>query len=308
MTVTTANSARDVESRDADENIFSDARSEPRRTNNDPRANRPQKRDRRDVHGWVILDKPVGMTSTHAVAVVKRLFSAKRAGHAGTLDPLASGGLPIALGEATKTVPFVMDGEKQYRFTVKWGEERATDDSEGDVTATSGERPGADAILAMRWAQIPVWVATFVLINAWMRDAKIDRFARWCAMALALCSSLFMLPAIEYRVESVGCLLVVLALAQGSMGGAALVVGWICVIHAIEAYLLNPNILGHSASMNPIIVVFALLAGKQVYGLVGALLAVGSWIWIGRSISRDDLRQGRHDRLAGGTRVVRAAA
>ena len=83
------------------------------------------------MHGWVILDKPVGMTSTHAVAVVKRLFSAKRAGHAGTLDPLASGGLPIALGEATKTVPFVMDGRKRYRFTVRWGEERDTDDSEG---------------------------------------------------------------------------------------------------------------------------------------------------------------------------------
>ena len=71
-----------------------------------------RKRDKRDVHGWVVLDKPVGMTSTHAVAVVKRLFSAKRAGHAGTLDPLASGCLPIALGEATKTVPFIMDGRK----------------------------------------------------------------------------------------------------------------------------------------------------------------------------------------------------
>ena len=72
-----------------------------------------QKRDRRDVHGWVVLDKPVGMTSTQAVAVVKRLFNARRAGHAGTLDPLASGGLPIALGEATKTVPYVMDGRKR---------------------------------------------------------------------------------------------------------------------------------------------------------------------------------------------------
>ena len=78
-----------------------------------------------------MLDKPIGMTSTQAVAVVKRLFTAKRAGHAGTLDPLASGGLPIALGEATKTVPFVMDGRKRYRFTVAWGEERDTDDTEG---------------------------------------------------------------------------------------------------------------------------------------------------------------------------------
>ena len=89
------------------------------------------------MHGWVVLDKPVGMTSTHAVAVVKRLFTAKRAGHAGTLDPLASGCLPIALGDATKTVPFVMDGRKTYSFTVRWGEERDTDDAEGRVVASS---------------------------------------------------------------------------------------------------------------------------------------------------------------------------
>ena len=106
-----------------------------------PRQNNQPRRDKRDVHGWVILDKPIGMTSTHAVAVVKRLFTAKRAGHAGTLDPLASGGLPIAMGEATKTVPFVMDGRKRYRFTVRWGEERDTDDTEGRATATSDDRP-----------------------------------------------------------------------------------------------------------------------------------------------------------------------
>ena len=104
------------------------------------------KRDKRDVHGWVVLDKPVGMTSTHAVSVVRRLFSAKRAGHAGTLDPLASGMLPIALGEATKTVPFVMDGRKLYHFTVRWGEERDTDDAEGRVTDTSEQRPAPEAI------------------------------------------------------------------------------------------------------------------------------------------------------------------
>jgi tRNA pseudouridine55 synthase len=107
------------------------------------------RRDRRDVHGWVVLDKPIGMTSTQAVAVIKRLFQAKRAGHAGTLDPLASGGLPIALGEATKTVPFVMDGRKRYRFTVRWGEERDTDDTEGQVVKTSDLRPTADAIRAL---------------------------------------------------------------------------------------------------------------------------------------------------------------
>ena len=81
------------------------------------------RREKRDVHGWLVLDKAVGMTSTQAVGAIKRLFSCKRAGHAGTLDPLASGCLPIALGEATKTVPFVMDGRKTYSFTVRWGEE-----------------------------------------------------------------------------------------------------------------------------------------------------------------------------------------
>jgi tRNA pseudouridine55 synthase len=109
----------------------------------------PRKRDRQDVHGWVIIDKPVGMTSTFAVSVVKRLFRAKRAGHAGTLDPLASGCLPIALGEATKTVPFVMDGKKSYRFTVRWGEARDTDDAEGTVVETSAHRPDAAAISAL---------------------------------------------------------------------------------------------------------------------------------------------------------------
>jgi tRNA pseudouridine55 synthase len=107
------------------------------------------KRKKRDVNGWLVLDKPVGMTSTHAVSVVKRLFQARRAGHAGTLDPLASGLLPIALGEATKTVPFVMDGRKVYRFTVRWGEERDTDDAEGRAIEISAERPTAEAIRAL---------------------------------------------------------------------------------------------------------------------------------------------------------------
>jgi tRNA pseudouridine55 synthase len=114
--------------------------------NVDPnRAAEPAGQRRRlklDIHGWVVLDKPVGMTSTHAVSAVRRLTSARRAGHAGTLDPLASGCLPIALGEATKTVPFVMEGRKRYRFTVRWGEERDTDDAEGRVVETSAARPG----------------------------------------------------------------------------------------------------------------------------------------------------------------------
>ncbi|MEA2934980.1 MAG: tRNA pseudouridine55 synthase [Variibacter sp.] len=105
-----------------------------------------RKREKRDVSGWLVLDKPVGMTSTHAVAIVKRAFAAKKAGHAGTLDPLASGVLPIALGEATKTVPFVMEGRKTYRFTVRWGVETDTDDAEGRAIATSELRPGEPAI------------------------------------------------------------------------------------------------------------------------------------------------------------------
>src|SRR5271170_1502243 len=83
------------------------------------------------IHGWVILDKPSGMTSTQAVAAVRRIFDAKKAGHAGTLDPMATGILAIALGEATKTVPFAMDSEKTYRFTATWGEARDSDDAEG---------------------------------------------------------------------------------------------------------------------------------------------------------------------------------
>jgi tRNA pseudouridine55 synthase len=109
---------------------------------------RPPRRQKRDIDGWVVLDKPVGMTSTYAVAAVKRAFAAKKAGHAGTLDPLASGILPIALGEATKTVPFVMDGRKTYRFTVQWGVETDTDDADGAAVATSDVRPDAAAIRA----------------------------------------------------------------------------------------------------------------------------------------------------------------
>jgi len=108
-----------------------------------------RRRPKVDIHGWIVLDKQVGMTSTHAVAAVRRLTCARRAGHAGTLDPLASGCLPIALGEATKTVPFVMEGRKRYRFAVRWGEERDTDDAEGQVIETSAARPAAADIRAV---------------------------------------------------------------------------------------------------------------------------------------------------------------
>jgi tRNA pseudouridine55 synthase len=93
------------------------------------------------INGWLVLDKPQGMTSTTAVARVKRLYEAAKAGHAGTLDPLATGVLPIALGEATKTVPFVMDGSKSYRFTICFGSETDTDDAQGKVVASSDKRP-----------------------------------------------------------------------------------------------------------------------------------------------------------------------
>jgi tRNA pseudouridine55 synthase len=98
------------------------------------------------INGWINLDKPVGPTSTQAIGRVRRLTGASKVGHAGTLDPLASGVLPIALGEATKTVPYIMDARKTYRFTVRWGEATATDDAEGAVMATSPLRPTAGEI------------------------------------------------------------------------------------------------------------------------------------------------------------------
>jgi tRNA pseudouridine55 synthase len=101
------------------------------------------------INGWVVLDKPVGMTSTQAVGKVRWLFQAQKAGHAGTLDPLATGILPIALGEATKTVPYAVDGQKSYRFTVQWGAETDTDDAEGRVVERSDAAPSSAAIEAL---------------------------------------------------------------------------------------------------------------------------------------------------------------
>lgn len=110
----------------------------------------PQARSTRvEVDGWINLDKPVGVSSTQAVGRLKFLFNAKKAGHAGTLDPLASGVLPVAFGEATKTVPVVQEGAKAYRFRVRWGEESATDDAEGEIIARSDRRPSAAEIEAL---------------------------------------------------------------------------------------------------------------------------------------------------------------
>ena len=100
------------------------------------------------VHGWLVLDKPQSITSTHALNKVKRLFNADKAGHAGTLDPLATGILPIAFGEATKTIPHVVDSAKEYRFLVRWGAETTTDDAEGEMARESAERPSREAIEA----------------------------------------------------------------------------------------------------------------------------------------------------------------
>ncbi len=112
------------------------------------------------MHGWVIVDKPQGVTSTQAVGAVKRVFDAQKAGHAGTLDPMATGVLAIALGEATKTVPYAMDAKKTYRFTARWGEARDSDDAEGKVTATSERRPSNEEIEAA----LPRFTGTLVQV------------------------------------------------------------------------------------------------------------------------------------------------
>jgi len=101
------------------------------------------------ISGWINLDKPYDLTSTHAVGRIRRLFDAQKAGHAGTLDPLATGILPIALGEATKTVPFLVDADKAYRFTIAWGRTTATYDREGETIAESDVRPSAAEVEAV---------------------------------------------------------------------------------------------------------------------------------------------------------------
>ena len=108
-----------------------------------------RRRKGRAVNGWLVLDKPAGVTSTYAVGAVRRAFDARKAGHAGTLDPAATGVLPIAFGEATKTVPYAVEGEKFYRFTVRWGAETETDDAQGRIVRTSELRSEPAVILAL---------------------------------------------------------------------------------------------------------------------------------------------------------------
>jgi tRNA pseudouridine55 synthase len=131
---------------------------------------RQRRKKGRPVSGWVILDKPEGLGSTEAVYRVKWLYNAEKAGHAGTLDPLASGLLPIALGEATKTVPYVMESTKIYRFTVAWGEERSTDDLEGEVTKTSCNRPTEAEIKAL----LPAYTGVILQTPPQFSAVKID--------------------------------------------------------------------------------------------------------------------------------------
>ena len=129
---------------DAQEPSSVTGQQEPRRKKKKKQQFRARRRT--DIHGWIALDKPLNMTSTQAVGAIKRIFNVKKAGHAGTLDPLATGCLPIAVGEGTKTVSYVMDGTKEYEFTVRWGEETSTDDAEGDLIDSSAHRPTRDEI------------------------------------------------------------------------------------------------------------------------------------------------------------------
>lgn len=122
------------------------------------------------IDGWINLDKPLGLSSTQAMAKVRRALNAQKAGHAGTLDPLASGILPIALGEATKTIPYIQDGMKTYEFTVSWGEQRSTDDSEGDVIASSDVRPSLEQIKSA----LPAFIGEIEQIPPKFSAIKID--------------------------------------------------------------------------------------------------------------------------------------
>jgi len=122
------------------------------------------------VSGWINLDKPYDLGSTQAVSRVRRLFDAQKAGHAGTLDPLATGILPIALGEATKTVPFLMDADKSYRFTIAWGRTTATYDREGATTASSDVRPSVDQVAAA----LPAFVGEILQLPPAFSAVKVD--------------------------------------------------------------------------------------------------------------------------------------
>ncbi|MCA1438682.1 tRNA pseudouridine(55) synthase TruB [Ensifer sp. IC4062] len=162
---------------------------------------KPRKPKGRPISGWLILDKPLDFGSTEAVSKIKWLFKAQKAGHAGTLDPLASGMLPIALGDATKTVPYVMDGRKIYEFTVAWGEERTTDDLEGEVVRSSAERPTEEAIRAL----LPRYTGVISQVPPQFSAIKIDGER---AYDLARDGEAVEIPAREvevFRLSLIGC-------------------------------------------------------------------------------------------------------
>ena len=153
------------------------------------------KREKRDVSGWLVLDKPYDVSSTEAVGKVRWLLSAKKGGHAGTLDPLATGILPIALGEATKTVPHIQDGTKVYRFEIVWGEATHTDDAEGEVIARSDHRPSREEVEAA----LPGFTGTIVQIPPAYSAIKI---AGERAYDRARAGETFEMPEREVTIES----------------------------------------------------------------------------------------------------------
>ncbi len=129
-----------------------------------------RRRKGQEINGWLVIDKPAGMTSSDVVNRVRHLLDARKVGHGGTLDPLATGLLPLAFGEATKTVSYVMDGAKTYRFTLRWGERRDTDDAEGAVEATSDQRPEEAEILAV----LPRFVGDIAQVPPRYSAIKVD--------------------------------------------------------------------------------------------------------------------------------------
>ena len=147
------------------------------------------------VHGWVILDKPEGLSSSRAVGVVRRIFRAAKAGHGGTLDPLATGVLPIAFGEATKTVSFAMRGTKSYSFTLGFGAQTTTDDREGGIVATSEVRPSADSITAI----LPRFTGSILQRPPIFSAIKIDGARAYDIARRAVADGLDTLPELEPR-------------------------------------------------------------------------------------------------------------
>jgi tRNA pseudouridine55 synthase len=151
------------------------------------------------IHGWLIIDKPVGVTSTRVVSMVRRVTGAAKAGHGGTLDPLAGGILPVALGEATKTVSHVMDGRKLYRMGVRWGEARDTDDAEGAVIETSPVRPSLEQVRAA----LPAFIGAVSQVPPRYSAVKVDGRR---AYDLARADQSVDLQARTVRIDSIECL------------------------------------------------------------------------------------------------------